>query len=190
MLKFKPSVGKLYDERRRERAGAPVVPLPDLRTGLEEYRQNVRRLALECQVRGTRCLFLTQPTVWRKGLAPAEEKLLWFGWVGRKEKKKGYVAVAELAQAMDEYNQVLLDVCRQDELECYDLASSVPKDTSAFYDDVHSNEGGAQIVAQLLTDYLLRGDVPLAIKPGPLRVGAPGPTRKDSNGTGMDVALP
>jgi hypothetical protein len=40
-------------------------------------------------------------------------------------------------------------------LECYDLASVVPKSTASFYDDVHFNEEGARVVAAHLVDYLL-----------------------------------
>ncbi len=56
---------------------------------------------------------------------------------------------------MDAYNQTLLNLCRQDHLECYDLASSIPKDTSAFVDDVHFNIGGARMVAEFLAARLL-----------------------------------
>jgi hypothetical protein len=56
---------------------------------------------------------------------------------------------------MDLYNGALLNLCRQYKLECYDLASFVPKDTSVFYDDAHFNESGARIIAQLISNYLL-----------------------------------
>ena len=55
---------------------------------------------------------------------------------------------------MDAFDGRLLSLCRQDGLECLNLASLVPKDTSAFYDDAHFNEGGARIVANALTAYL------------------------------------
>ena len=121
---------------RRQRAQASIVPLPDLQTGLQEYKQRVRNLALECRARGIRCLFTTQPSMWRSDLSPFEEELLVFGWIGPRARSKGYVSTAELAKAMDAYNDALLDVCRQEGLECYDVASAVPKDVSAFYDDV------------------------------------------------------
>ena len=56
---------------------------------------------------------------------------------------------------MDGFNQTLLSVCREDHLECYDLASAIPKDSSAFYDDDHLNIGGARMVAQFLAARLL-----------------------------------
>jgi len=136
---------------RERRAAGPIVPLPDLQLGRREYSQRVRALERECHARGLRCLFLTQPTLWRANLSPTEEHLLWFGWVGR----DGFASAADLARAMDAFNQTLLSVCREDHLECYDLASAIPKDTSAFFDDDHFNISGARMVAQFLAARLL-----------------------------------
>lgn len=134
---------------------ASLVPVPDLRVGLQEYAQRIRSLEYECRARGVRCAFLTQPVMWRADLPPDEQNLLWMGWVGWKAHRRGYASLADLALAMDAYNQALLSVCREDHLECYDLASSVPRDTSAFYDDCHFNTGGARLVAQFLGTRLL-----------------------------------
>ena len=57
---------------------------------------------------------------------------------------------------MSLFNEALLTVCRINSLECYDLASAIPKDTTAFYDDCHFNEGGARLVAQFLTERVLK----------------------------------
>ena len=137
-------------DRRR-----PLVPLPDLQIGLREYAQRIRTLEHECHARNLRCAFMTQPSMWRTDLTPAEQSLLWMGWVGWKAHRHGFASVADLARAMDAYNQTLLGVCREDHLECYDLASVIPKDTSALFDDCHFNIGGARMVAQFLTDRLL-----------------------------------
>jgi len=140
---------------RKQRAQAPIAPLPDLQIGLEEYAHRVLAIAQECRTLGVRCLFLTQPTIWRSDLTLAEQQLLWSGNVGRWEKPKGYASAADLAQAMNGYNRTLLEECRRSGLECYDLASFVPKDTSAFFDHCHLNEAGSQVVADKLTEYLL-----------------------------------
>lgn len=144
-----------YNASRRKRAAAATVPLPDLQTGLKEYRERILALACLCQARGARCLFVTQPSMWRADLPLAAQRLLWFGWVGRWKSSKGYISVADAARAIDAYNNTLLEVCRSNGLQCYDLASRVPRDSSAFYDDFHFNEQGARIVSQFLADYLL-----------------------------------
>lgn len=140
---------------RERRAAGPIVPLPDLHTGLKEYRQRLLALAKRCRTLELRCLFLTQPSMWRSDLSTTEQRLLWAGRVGPWPNYAGYVAAGEMAQGMAAFNRTLLDVCEQNGLECYDLASHIPKDTSAFYDDVHFNEAGARLVAQQLKEYLL-----------------------------------
>jgi lysophospholipase L1-like esterase len=140
---------------RAQRAKGPIVPIPDLQVGLQEYQHRILALADLCKSLGIRCLFLTQPFLWRDDLSPAEQQLLWNGRVGRWQHPEGFASAADLARAMDAYNRALLDVCRANGLECYDLAAHIPKDTTAFYDDVHFNENGARIVAGNLKQYLL-----------------------------------
>jgi lysophospholipase L1-like esterase len=151
---------------RNVRAKSAVVPLPDLSTGLKEYRSRLISLASRCRDINERCLFLTQPSIWRNDLSLADQRLLWYGSVGRIDNSdyftvqnaaatKGFVSAGDLARAMSAYNRTLLDVCQQFALECFDLASHIPQNTSVFYDDVHFNENGARVVAQVLQQYLL-----------------------------------
>ena len=137
------------------RAAGPVLPLPDLRLALEEYAHRLRTLGQQCRQYRRRCVFLTQPTMWRAGLSAAEESLLYGGAVGYHGVARGYVPAPELGRAMAAYNQVLLAFCRKDQLECYDLAAAIPKDTSAFSDESHYNDNGARLVADYLAERLL-----------------------------------
>jgi hypothetical protein len=142
-------------EMRRRRGEAPVAPLPDLRAGLQEYRDHLLGIVRECQNRRLRCVFLTQPTMWRDNLTPAEQGLLWGAYVGRIKSPQGYLSVADAARAMDTYNRELLNLCDQNNMECYDLASYIPKDSSAFYDDDHFTDNGSRMVARFISDHLL-----------------------------------
>jgi hypothetical protein len=101
-----------YWDRRVTRKQGKIVPIPNIDTGLAEYHQRILRLAAQCRTLGIRCLFMTQPTMWREGLSPAETDLLWFGWVGMQERSR-FASVSELEIAMARYNQVLLDTCHQ-----------------------------------------------------------------------------
>lgn len=145
----------VYAGYRDKRARAHLVPVPDLSTGLTEYRQRIKRLAVLCQQQNRRCIFLTQPVLWRTEMPPAEESLLWLGNVGPWERPDGYISAADGARAMDRYNEALRSVCASNSLECLDLAREIPKDASLFYDDVHFSESGAQVVAHSITSYLL-----------------------------------
>ncbi|MGO9642546.1 MAG: SGNH/GDSL hydrolase family protein [Candidatus Acidiferrales bacterium] len=164
--------------RRGLRATLPTLPLPDLTVGLAEYRARVMALADECQRRSTRCIFLTQPMMWREGLSPKETSVLFFGWIGlrgtyktRYDHPDGFASVGDLAHAIDLYNKTLLDVCSKRFLECYDLASVVPLDTTAFFDDTHFNENGTRIVSQFIAEKLLQRP-PLLAEPRQAELGS------------------
>jgi lysophospholipase L1-like esterase len=140
---------------RQRRAASSVLPIPDVSNGLREYATRIGSLADRCTDLKMRCLFLTQPTMWRENLSAREDSLFWQGYLGRFANPKGYISSPDMARAMDSYNRTLLDVCRQRGLECFDMAAHIPKDTSAFYDEMHFNENGARLVANNLTEYLL-----------------------------------
>jgi hypothetical protein len=112
-------------------------------------------LEQQCRQYHRRCVFLTQPTMWRAGMSAAEQSLLYSGGVGDNGVIRGYVSAPELARAMAAYNQVMLAVCREDQLECYDMAAAIPKDTSAFSDESHYNDNGTRLVAHYLAERLL-----------------------------------
>lgn len=147
--------GPQLTEQTNVRAAGPVLPVPDLSLNLKEYAQRVRALEEQCRVRHLRCVCLTQPSIYRSDLSPEDEHLLWMGKIGHAGNIVGYASSGELRIAMNAFNETLLDVCREDHLECYDLAAAIPKDTSAFYDDFHFNIGGARMVADFVADRLL-----------------------------------
>jgi len=155
LTRFGVGPGSYIKIKRQQRASADVVALSDLTIGLREYRERLILLANECGLFEVRCLFVTQPSMWRSDLSDYEKSLLWFGWVRGADKPIGYLSVSDLAFAIDSYNQTLLVLCSEEELECYDLAADFPKNTTGFYDDVHFNENGSRIVADSLSDFIL-----------------------------------
>jgi len=156
--------GKIYVTWREYRQHAPRVreTLPDLKPALDEYASNLGRLIELCRKHGARPLLVTQPALWRAGLSKTEEALLWMGGVGDFMNQAGceYYSVTALASAMEQYNEALRRVCREQSADCIDLAAALPKDTTVFYDDVHFNERGAQRVAEVIADYLARHPAP------------------------------
>jgi len=144
-----------FVEKLRVRASAPRVPLPDLSVGLAEYAMRIHSLISACRERQLRCVFLTQPTVWRPDLSPDDDKRLWAGCVGPSGAIHGCVSAGDLARAMDAYNRKLLDVCSEQKVECYDLAAAIPKSWTAFYDDMHFTRAGSKLVAEFVSSKLL-----------------------------------
>lgn len=143
------------NELRRLRSSKPLVAMPDLTIGLAEYRHRLEDLASECHHVGVRCLFITQPSLWRSDLSPQAQSLLLFGWVGPPFQPSGHVSVSDLERGLNSYNQVTIQACQRSHVECVDLASVLPKDASVFYDDVHFTEGGARLTADAVANYVL-----------------------------------
>lgn len=154
--------GKQIISLRQNRKNASAIRniLPDLSTALEEYARNVNRIIDLAENRGTRVIFVTQPVMWKSGLSKELNSLLWLGGIGHLMAIGDfeYYSIEVLAQAMGMYNEALLTICRKRKVECVDLASLLPKDTTVFYDDAHFNESGSRKVAAVLSNYLLEHD--------------------------------
>jgi lysophospholipase L1-like esterase len=151
--------GKIYLTWRDHRQHASEIreQLPDLSSALDEFARNINRMIDIAQEKSVHTIFMTQPTMWKPGLPNDLASLLWFGGVGdfQRERGKPYYSVATLEKGIKAYNDTLLRICRERQIDCLDLASILEKDTSVFYDDVHFNEGGARKIADNLSRYML-----------------------------------
>jgi hypothetical protein len=100
-------------------------------------------------------IFVTQPYVYRDDLPGEHAKLLWMGWIGERQSEPGqeYYSVGALARAYEAFNRTLLGFCRDTGAECIALEPKLPKDTRSFYDDIHFNESGAELVARVVYEY-------------------------------------
>lgn len=97
-------------------------------------------------------MFITQPTLYDKELDDNHKKLIWAGGIGDFQNGKGnaYYSVKALAEAMQQFNDVLLKICKTENVPWLDAHRLLPKDTTVFYDDCHFNESGSQKLAELL----------------------------------------
>ena len=112
---------------RAHRNGTRLIDsLPSLSTPLIEYRRNLHAMADIASSRHARMIFVTQPSVWRDAMPAAEERNLWLGWLGTdwQTSASSYSARA-LARAMERFNTVTLEVCRERAVECVDAASAI-----------------------------------------------------------------
>jgi hypothetical protein len=133
--------------------------MPDLRMALDAYEKNLHAIIDLAAARSVPVVLMTQPTIWRQDLSPEESALLWFGWVGPRGERESvtFYHVDVLASAMALFNARLLQVCRDRDLDCIDIEKDVPKTLAAFYDDVHLNESGSRLVAELVFRHLRDG---------------------------------
>lgn len=144
--------GENYVERRRERAVA--APFVDVEPPLESYVAYAARLdhlVMSCRESGKRAILVTQPVLWREGMPPEEEALLWLG----RRKGGAYLSAASLRRIIDRYNELARGVAAKRGAEIVDL-SDLSGDARWFYDDCHFNEAGAAEVARRLADHFRR----------------------------------
>ncbi|MBP7217231.1 MAG: hypothetical protein KBA46_08125 [Candidatus Omnitrophica bacterium] len=128
-----------------------------LSLNLMEYKQNILKIKELCRQHGTRLIFLTQPTLHRKDLPEKFKKLLYIDFSVRyseDEKKLTYLSGETMADIFDRYNNILKEVCIENDIEYIDLASVINNDMENFYDDGHFNNKGAQAVGSAVADYL------------------------------------
>lgn len=134
---------------------SPEVNLPsDLRTilpSLPEYESNIRTIIRQCREAGVRLVFLTQPLLmedseyWRG----REGKSGWFG-----ESSVVYSG-ATIWKMLDIFNTELIQICREEDVPCFDLATSLGHDDVFFTDDMHFSEAGTEEVAVFVSGFLL-----------------------------------
>ncbi len=147
--------GNLFVNLRNLRKGATafVENLPDLTSGLEEYKRNLNAIIDIAQSRSIRIIFLTQPSLWKENMTKKEKDLLWCGWI-ESSKSKRYYSETALMRGMQAYNNTLLEVCKARGVECIDLAGILPKSDTIFYDDVHFSDKGSLMTADVVFEYL------------------------------------
>jgi hypothetical protein len=146
--------GNMFVNLRNLRKGAKAIveDLPDMTSGLEEYKRNLNAIIDIAQTRSVRIIFMTQPSLWKKDMTAQEKNLLWYGWI-ESFKTKRYYSETALMRGMQAYNDALLQVCRTRGIECIDLAKELPKNSTIFYDDVHFTDKGSLMTADVVFNY-------------------------------------
>ncbi len=143
-------------------ANADFVPEPlakemelpgDLRTlvpSLPEYRTNIHTIISELKNLRIRTIFLTQPLLFDS----SETWKSVVGWDYSLNGKKGKLSAATYAKLLGIFNQELVTACHEDSVEVFDLAAEIPHSGEFFYDTMHFNEKGADLVAEKISGYL------------------------------------
>lgn len=132
---------------------APMTELPDLTAGLNHYEQNLEKMIAETQKRGISIIFITQPTIWQKNISDSLKTLL----AARSHINKMPLYTGEaLEKLMSRFNERLITVCRKHNIPVIDL--QLPKNQTIFYDDMHFNESGAEVVADKIYSFLKRNN--------------------------------
>ncbi|MBC8753033.1 SGNH/GDSL hydrolase family protein [Kordia sp. YSTF-M3] len=131
----------------------PITELPDLTDGLNHYEHNLEKIIKEAQKRNISIIFITQPTLWQKDLSDKYKTLL----ASRAHYNKTPLYTGEaLDKIMTTFNKRLMTVCNTYNIPVIDL--QLPKNQTIFYDDMHFNESGAEVVAEKVYSFLKRNN--------------------------------
>src|SRR5262249_22074719 len=99
-------------------------------------------------------VLLEQPALWKDGLSPELEALLWMGGVGEytTTDRCEYYTSAALARGLARYNSVVRAVGTAEDAQVIALSDAISGQPRYFYDDVHFTEEGAREVAAIVAD--------------------------------------
>lgn len=137
----------------RKDAHTLVDRLPDLDSGLAEYRNNLNAIIDMVQSKSIRLIFITQPSLLRPNMPQHEKDLITSGWIENEKSGRYYTAEA-LSEGLERYNEELKRVCRNRGIELIDLAAILPRSTDVFYDEVHLNDHGSLLTADIIFNFL------------------------------------
>jgi lysophospholipase L1-like esterase len=151
-------VGAVFVQMRNKRQNAAgyLDAFPVLTDALRAYKSNLNAIVDSAERNGTKMVLMTQPSLWAGDLPAEAAQLLWMGRNApyMTDTPQTYYSAGTLAKAMAAYNDALLEVCRDRQLRCLDLAAAVPKETTYFYDDVHFTEAGSRLVAGVVASHV------------------------------------
>jgi len=130
-----------------------VLPddLHDLLENPNFYRLRIRALIHECRSLNITPVFMTQPLLY-------EDNQHWRGvlegsrWLGDSESP---MSAAVFSLMLNTLNQDLIQVCSEEGVAVFDLASEIPHTREYFYDCMHMTEAGARLTGENAAAFLL-----------------------------------
>ena len=112
---------------------------------------NLRRIAQIARAQNITLVWLTQPTLWHKGMSESEKRSVAFATPVKNGKSYANGLVAE---GMLSFNQRLIDIAEEEGVILIDLAAKLPKDQSMLFDNCHYTKAGAREVAKIIYNEL------------------------------------
>jgi hypothetical protein len=135
-----------------ERETALPDDLHDLLEDPAFYRRRILALIQECRALSITPVFMTQPLLY-------EDNDHWRGilegtrWLADSESP---MSAAAFSLMLNTLNQDLIQVCSEEGVEVFDLASEIPHSREYIYDSMHMTEVGARLVGEKAAAFLLQ----------------------------------
>jgi lysophospholipase L1-like esterase len=116
---------------------------------LKEYRANLESLISQGKELSCKMAFMTQPLLFGDGKKWGQMMGKEF-WAGE---QKFQISGATYWQLLQVFNHELIEVCKENEIPCLDLASKISHSEENFYDIVHFTEHGALKLAEHAAEF-------------------------------------
>lgn len=145
------SVDPYYHEVPMTEEEAPLPEdLHDLLEYPKYYKQRIQLIIQECRVHGITPVFMTQPLLFQnndywRGVLEAQQ------WIEGSERS---ISAATFSLMLETLNNDLIEVCIQEDVAVFDLASNIPHSSVYFYDSMHMTEAGATLVGEKASEFL------------------------------------
>ena len=131
------------------RKAASVTPQPP-RTDVPAYRTNLTTLIGTAKAHTVQLVFMTQQTTWDSPIDPQAQDWHWMRYRdGVTYREDG------MDEALESLNDTMRQLAASHGVPIYDLARTLPKSLTFFYDDVHFNVHGARAAGTQLALFLL-----------------------------------
>ncbi len=117
---------------------------------IAEYRTYLEKAVKLCKSHHVRCIFMNQPNAYKPGVDEKTRKNFWMT-----PPNESYTLDLEsLIQIAALYNSRLKDFAQANGQEFCDLDIQIPPSEENFYDEVHFNEKGSELVARAAANCL------------------------------------
>jgi len=121
--KFVQNAASIRDMQEKwQQATLIVDEMPDIQAGLDGFHHNLLEMVRLAQAQHVHLVFMTQPSLLKPDMQQAELDRLWFGPIPGADPQAYWSPKVRLA-VLDALNRVLMETCRDEGIDCIDLAS-------------------------------------------------------------------
>ncbi len=123
----------------------------EIKSVSDDYSYWMNLITEQCKTGIFECMFITQPSAYNLDIETDLKERLWM----TPPNEEYTLTLESMINVSQIYNDWLINLTNKEDIYLCDVASELPPTTKIFYDDVHFNELGAQVVAQLVTDCIM-----------------------------------
>lgn len=150
-----PQIAKHRARRARVKADDFITDVPDMDLALAAFAKNLSALCELIARHGAVPILLTHPSIWHANASDEVNELLYAGGIGSPDTwdenlNTKWYAADTLDRMLKAYNDTVLALCKDLDIQCVDLAAATPKTPDLFVDDFHFSEAGAEFVASVI----------------------------------------